>query len=141
MTGQMMLPESPPIFAEGLYVCLQCGEPFEPYKRAEGRQVYCTPECRDLHREVERKALKPPVQNPDRGTRAERVLVRLRQGPATGLELLQAGGGTCYRDQVWALRKMGHRILGTRSWTDPEGNEVPAICLTDDGHDRWMLEE
>jgi hypothetical protein len=103
--------------------------------------VYCSPECRTRHWKVEHGLLNPGVQNPDKKTRAARVLERLQQGPATGLELLQAGGGTCYRDQVRLLRRMGHRILGTRSWTDPEGNEVAPIALTDDGHDRWILEE
>ena len=43
-------------------------------------------------------------------TRAERILLRLRQGPATGIELLQAGGGTRYGARLLELRRAGHAI-------------------------------
>jgi len=81
--------------------CPQCRALFEPYKRAEGRQVFCSPACRKWAWEGR------PVQNRDKLTRAERILARLRQGPATGLELLKAGGGTRYGARIKNLRERG----------------------------------
>ena len=89
----------------GILECPECHAPFEPYKRSEGRQVYCSPDCRTRHWKAE--------QAPPKLTRAEKILERLRQGPATGLELLQAGGGTRYGARLHDLREKGYQITTT----------------------------
>jgi hypothetical protein len=81
------------------------------------------------------------IPAPQLGTRADKVLARLTQGPATGLDLLKAGGGTCYRDQVRALRRMGHNILGSRPWTRPDGTPGGRVAQRVEGWDVYRLEE
>lgn len=44
-----------------------------------------------------------------RETRAQRILARLRQGPASSQELLRVGG-LRYSARVFELRRAGHRI-------------------------------
>ena len=84
--------------------CVECGVGFEPYPRADDTQTHCSHACRT-------RGWRRRVQNWDeKMTRAERVLERLRQGPATGLDLLKAGGGTRYGARVKELRDRGYGI-------------------------------
>jgi hypothetical protein len=128
--GQFPLPLS----SEGVTSrhCARCGGDFDPYSRAAAYQKYCSHACR------QRAWLREKASG-DKRTRAEKVLERLRQGPATGLELLKAGGGTCYRDQVRALRRAGKNIVGSRPWTRPDGFPGGQIPQTEDGHDLYEL--
>jgi len=103
---------------DGGRICGACGAEFEPYARAEGYQAYCSPKCRQAACR-ERRAQRQP-----KPTRAERILARLRQGPATGLELLNAGGGTRYGARIEELRLAGWRIRGPQRWTHPKTGEV-----------------
>lgn len=116
----------------GLSVCPECQTSFRPYKRAEGRQVYCTTTCRA--RAWKRTNGPPPM------TRRDRVLARLVHGPATGLELLRAGGGTRYGQRIAELREEGHRILGPRPWRRLDGTiETETVPLTEDGWPVYRL--
>jgi len=138
MPEQMMLSQGVPSRSNGVCICPQCQRPFKPYKRCTD-QIWCSSECRTRHWKIEHDVLKAPVQNPDKMTRAENVLARLRKGSCTGLELLKAGGGTCYRDQVCALRRMGHNILGSRPWKRPDGSAGGQVPQTDEGWDQYRL--
>ena len=89
--------------------CPVCQTLFEPYKRAESRQIYCSQDCRTRHWKVGHGVKVAP--RPAKRTRAEKILERLRQGKATGLELLQAGGGTQYGARVHDLREQGYQIV------------------------------
>jgi hypothetical protein len=86
-----------------------------------------------------------PVPISDKRTRAQKVLDRLKQGRATGLDLLKAGGGTCFRDQILKLRQQGHYIVGSRPctiWRDNQDYHLPAMLpKTDAGHDQYELRE
>ena len=108
-----------PSRSKDTHTCWECGALFEPYKRARG-QLYCSAECRTKHWKVDRGQA---VRETSKLTRAEKILLRLRQGPATGLELLQAGGGTRYGARVHDLRERGYRIV-----TETEG-EWPTYRL------------
>ncbi len=81
------------------------------------------------------------MMKPRKMTRAEKILARLRQGPATGLELLKAGGGTRYGARIYELRKKGYRIRGPVDWPAPFGLTLWAIPKTADGWDQYKLEE
>lgn len=107
MAEQMLL-QAVPSRSVGANTCPECLEPFEPYKRAEGYQRYCGQDCRVRAWKREHGQLKAVEPRP--ATRAERILARLRQGPATGLELLKAGGGTRYGARLLELRDAGHHI-------------------------------
>jgi hypothetical protein len=79
-------------------------------------------------------------------TRAQKVLARLRQGPATGLDLLKAGGGTRYGARICELRARGHRIHGPINvfgLPDPYGRLtiLESIPKTADGWDQYELRE
>ena len=106
---QGTLPLAVPSRSPGFRQCPECQALFEPYKRAESRQVYCSQDCRTRSWKVAHEIKVAP--RPSKRTRAEKILDRLRQGKATGLELLQAGGGTRYGARIKELRDDGHRIV------------------------------
>ena len=119
--GQLSMLEGP----EGVTRrhCGDCGAAFEPYSRADGYQKYCSHTCRQRAWKREQS-----VQNSDKGpTRGERILARLRRGPATGIELLQAGGGTRYGARVLELRQRGYEIETDR------GGDWPVYRLRSEG--------
>jgi hypothetical protein len=74
-------------------------------------------------------------------TRAQKILARLRQGPATGLDLLQAGGGTRYGARIYELRQRGYQIHGPLVWPRPFKDDLEAIPKTADGWDQYELRE
>ena len=88
---------------------------------AEGPSCGCsgtphTPECR-LHRWAERhvkacgRARHP--QGPEirrQSKSALKILGRLQLGPATGMQLMYAGGGVRYGARLLELRQAGHNI-------------------------------
>ncbi len=133
-----------PSRSRGLPVCAECKAPFEPYKRAEGYQAFCSQECRTRSWKVAHEIKVAP--KPSKLTRAEKILERLRQGKATGLELLQAGGGTRYSARIFTLRDKGHRIHGPFEVLIYEPGRNLATVLepipkTDDGHELYELRE
>lgn len=87
-------------------VCAECGEA-ATWAHPAGR--FCNDVCRANHydRSHPRIAL---AEGPDKETRAQKILRRLRQGPASGLDLLKAGGGTRYGARIHNLRELGYRI-------------------------------
>lgn len=139
MTGCQVSSGTPPerigTDCSRLYVCPECRRLFEPYKRAHGRQVFCSPACRKKAWERERRPEKP--------SREERILARLFEGPATALELQRAGGGQRVGARVNRLRSWGHRILGPRRWKRPEtlggGVEEETVPATEGGHALYVL--
>ena len=85
-----------------------CSCAVEPQIRGGDSKRYCSRECQRRHWDETHPRI---IQNPDkRMTRAERILARLREGPATGLDLLKAGGGTRYGARLLELRRQGYRI-------------------------------
>lgn len=74
-------------------------------------------------------------------TRAEKILARLRQGRATGLDLLKAGGGTRYGARICELRNKGYAIHGPLRWPRPFYKDLEAIPKTADGWDQYELRE
>ena len=144
MTHQGTLPLAVLSRSGGLRECPVCQTLFEPYKRAESRQIYCSQDCRTRHWKVGHGVKVAP--KPTKRTRAEKILDRLRQGKATGLELLQAGGGTRYSARIFTLRDKGHRIHGPFEVLIYEPGRNLATVLepipkTDDGHELYELRE
>ena len=121
-------------------MCSECDRPFEPYARAEGYQRFCGPACRAAWH---RRTAPAPAKKKSKPTRAERILDRLRQGPATGLDLLKAGGGTRYGARIKELRDCGHVILGPLPWTRlGDGyRETRTTEATPEGHEVYELGE
>lgn len=119
----------------GLQECPECHAPYQPYKRAEGHQRYCSERCRV-------RAWKR-THPPEPPTREQRILVRLRQGPATALELQRTGGGQRVGARVNRLRSWGWRILGPRRWRRPEslggGVEEETVPRTEAGYALYVL--
>jgi len=104
-------------------VCRGCGDPYTPQGSQRGlERLYCSDGCRS--RAYDRTHPRVPVQNPDKMTRRDKVLERLRLGPATGLELLQAGGGMRFGARIHELRGRGCRIE-----TDTSSGEWPVYRL------------
>jgi hypothetical protein len=101
MAQQLTLIGAVPSRSQGVLTCPECQEPFLPYKRAEGRQVYCTPACRSRAWKRERGG--------KRARKAQAILDRLRVGPATTLELVRVGG-VRFGARLLELRAEGHRI-------------------------------
>lgn len=97
--GQMMLPVMP----EGVTRrhCVECGGAFEPYKRADGYQKYCSHACRQ-RAWVEEKTGK-------RSAKAAAILERLKAGPADTLELVRVGG-VRFGARIHELREEGYQI-------------------------------
>lgn len=78
-----------------------CGRDFLVNPHAGEEHRFCSDPCRKAwHKKEEGRG----------PTRAERILERLRVGPATGLDLLRAGGGTRYGARILELRRAGHQI-------------------------------
>ena len=67
--------------------CPECHCDFVPYKRAQGYQVYCGQDCRV-------RAWKQSQDRRENGreTKAQRIVARLRQGPASTWDLAKVGG-------------------------------------------------
>ena len=102
----------------GVLPCEECGRPFEC---ARGDRRYCGPRC--YHAAYNRAH--PVSRQPrldftpaasqlahavrGRETRAQRILARLQQGPATSQQLL-AVGGLRYGARLLELRRAGHKI-------------------------------
>ena len=120
--------------------CPFCGKPVAPQKPRRGRpKVYCSDECGQKAWRAEH----PRVLVPKRKggpTRAERILERLRQGPATSLDLVKAGGGLRYSARIQELREKGHRIRGPFDWPAPFGRTLRAIPKTADGYPLYRLD-
>jgi len=93
--------------------CLMCGGRVPSQRVRRGApKVYCTDRCRFAAYDRDHPRQQPLEFPTDRKeTRAEKILRRLGKGPATGLELLQAGGGTRYGARVHDLRERGYRIV------------------------------
>ena len=106
--------------ATGGFRCAWCGT-WVPLYQPDPRRRFCYDSCRSKAWEKEHPRV--PVQNLGKLTRAEKILERLRQGKATGLELLQAGGGTRDGARVHDPRGQGYRIV-----TENEG-EWPTYRL------------
>ena len=91
-----------------------CDRTFDLAGRQAEHRRYCGRDCQrraweETHPRLEsgRDALQ---RLPSKLTRAQKILLRLRQGPATGLELLHAGGGIRYGARILELRQAGHAI-------------------------------
>ena len=98
-------------------LCEVCGKPRSPKS-----DFWCSRRCKDTAynraHPVTRQArldftpaaseLAHAVRG--RETKANRILARLRQGPANSLELLRVGG-IRYSARVFELRAQGHRIV------------------------------
>ena len=91
-----------------------CDRTFDLAGRQAEHRRYCGRDCQrraweEAHPRLEsgRDALQ---RLPSKLTRAQKILLRLRQGPATGLELLHAGGGIRYGARILELRRAGHAI-------------------------------
>jgi len=93
---------------EGLCSRSECLEPVMPQTRGGDPKDYCSDRCRKAAWDERNGRSRPKLS---KQTRAEKILARLRQGPATGLELLQAGGGTRYGARLKELRDQGERIV------------------------------
>ena len=126
--------------------CPECGGSVPPQEVHRGTEKhYCSDRCRS--RAYDRSHPRVPVQNSDKMTRAEKILVRLRQGPATGLDLLKAGGGTRYGARIYDLRELGHRIHGpVEVYARSDGATdllavLEAIPKTAEGWDQYELRE
>lgn len=126
--------------------CPECGGSVPPQGIHRGEEKhYCSDRCRC--RAYDRTHPRVPVSNPDKKTQAEKILARLRQGPATGLDLLKAGGGTRYGARIHELRGLGHRIHGPVEvfavWDGTDGPlpVLEAIPKTADGWDQYELRE
>jgi len=92
-----------------------CGLLVPMQKRGgEPKRYFSDDHQRRHYNETHPRIATPPPRKGGR-TRAQRILARLREGPATGLDLLRAGGGTRYGARVLELRRMGHRIELDRS--------------------------
>ena len=95
-----------------------------------------------LEMSTRRTRLAQEGRKPKPPTRAEKILARLRQGPATGLDLLKAGGGTRYGARIMELRMMYVPIHGPLDWSHPKTLRLlEAIPKTADGWDQYELRE
>lgn len=115
-----------------------------PRKGRHGR--FCSDACRAAHWKAEHGGAQQlldfaPADKPDRPTRCELILGRLLSGgPATGLDLLRAGGGLRYSARIAELRARGHVILGPHPWRRPDGTrEERTTEPTASGHDLYEL--
>lgn len=107
---------TPRVDAQDVNGCEVCGKPKSPRS-----DFWCSRRCKDAAynrtHPVTRQArldftpaaseLAHAVRG--RETKAERILARLRQGPANSLELLRVGG-IRYGARLHELRRQGHRI-------------------------------
>lgn len=101
----------------GGLLCI-CGLTFQPRRR---NQRYCCIRCADRAYNT----ANPPVRQArldftpaaseqahalrGRETKAQKILARLKEGPANSLELLRVGG-IRYSARIHELRQQGHRI-------------------------------
>lgn len=90
--------------------CPECGRDFEV--RRHGR--FCSDACRAKNWKQARLDFTPAASElahavRGRETKAQRILARLKEGPATSLNLL-AVGGLRYGARIHELRLAGHRI-------------------------------
>ncbi|NNM31961.1 MAG: hypothetical protein HKO53_02795 [Gemmatimonadetes bacterium] len=96
MTSQLILPAGiPPNPARR---CEWCGATYEPYSRRASVQRYCGRSCADEAWSAVKRA-----KRSKRTTRGERILARLREGPATTGDLM-AIGGSGWRSRLQELR-------------------------------------
>lgn len=112
-----------------------CGRIVPTPRPRGGRRVYCSTECRTRHWDETH----PRIDAAPTATRCEMILARLRAGPATGLELLQAGGGLRYSARIAELRERENRILGPKPWRRLDGSQETETVAPADGHDRYRL--
>ena len=77
-----------------LRYCEQCGTAYEPYSRRQAAQRFCGDSCRSASfRGVQTRLDFTPAASQlahvirGRETKAQRILARLKEGPATSIEL------------------------------------------------------
>ena len=102
----------------GAFQCQHCGVIFQARQR---KQLYCSPHCSDagynFRRPVTRQArldFTPAASEHahalrGRESKAQRILARLRQGPASTLDLARVGG-IRFGARILELRRAGHVI-------------------------------
>ena len=107
---------TPPVGPQDGNGCEICGKPKSPRS-----DFWCSRRCKDkaynAAHPVSRQArldFTPAASDlahavRGRETKAQKILARLKEGPANSLELLRVGG-IRYSARVFELRKQGHRI-------------------------------
>lgn len=104
-----------------------CKRAVPPQRQRRGEErLYCSDACRRKHWDEQHPRVKVPegaqarldftpaasdLAHAVRGreTKAQKILDRLKQGPANSLELLRVGG-IRYSARIHELRRQGHRI-------------------------------
>jgi len=91
--------------------CAWCGT-WRTLTQPDPQRRFCGDSCRSKAWERDHPRVPAPRPRKEDGepSRGEKILARLRVGPATGIELLQAGGGTRYGARLLELRRAGHAI-------------------------------
>jgi len=91
--------------------CAWCGT-WHTLSIPDPHRRFCGDTCRSRAWEKDHPRVPAPKPRKEDGepSRGEKILARLRVGPATGIELLQAGGGIRYGARILELRRAGHAI-------------------------------
>ena len=94
--------------------CERCGRTYVAYERRARAQRFCGDSCRNAAwREVQKCGPRKEAQAPEirrQSRSALKILGRLQLGPATGMQLMYAGGGVRYGARLLELRQAGHNI-------------------------------
>lgn len=114
--------------------CEWCGGTYKPYRRALSTQRFCGPSCSDSWHNTKRT--KPDVlalrQSKRRTSKCERMLLRLREGPATTWELMGLGGAG-FSSRLAELRRGKHDGVRYRiSCEEREDHGVYTLENSDD---------